>query len=129
MATPLSPEVWDIIVAQLPPPEPKLVPMIYMDPKYHIYGRILISKAVSEKETFMILDILEILEGGGSVRMSGTNDVYWSMVLAERLSPAQELEDYFVRARDLAMAWTDRCFEAARAMLVDLRPFHATSMY
>ena len=55
MATPLSPEMWDIIVAQLPPPEPKLVPLIFFYVKED-GGRIYISKALSEKEALLILD-------------------------------------------------------------------------
>ena len=115
MAIPLSPEVWDIIVAQLPPPEPKLVPMIYMEPDYHMDGRIFISKAVSEKEAFMILDILHIVESNGYVEMNGSNDVYWCMVLADLRSARGEFEAYFVRARMLGWDYATDADRAAHA--------------
>jgi hypothetical protein len=115
MATPLSPEVWDIIVAQLPPPEPKLVPMIYMEPDYSMDGRIFISKAVSDKEAFMILDILHIVESDGDVLLNGTNDVYWCMVLADLRSARGEFEEYFVRARMLGWDYATDADRAAHA--------------
>jgi hypothetical protein len=77
MATPLSPEVRDIIVAQLPRPEPKLVPLIFFYVKEN-GGRIYISKALSEKEALLILDANNPLTAP-SEPFYHHDDLSWSM--------------------------------------------------
>lgn len=115
MATALSPEVWDIIVAQLPPPEPKLVPMIFIDPEYQFGERILISKAVSEKEVFMVMNLTRFLEDVGVAQLHGTNDVHWSLRLRHHRKEAGSCEDCFIRARMLGWDYATDADRAAHA--------------
>ena len=80
----LSPEVWDIMVAQLPPPDPKLVPMIWIAPEWDgeipgEYGEIWISKAICEEEAFMLMKIKSFSE---LAYHGESDDVWWGQVPA-----------------------------------------------
>ena len=115
MATPLSPEVWDIIVAQLPPPEPKLVPMIWFVPNPHEYeddkDRIYISKAVSYKEAAMIC--------GRAVLMAPDDDVAWWFSFDD------EFQFTFANTRARMLGW-DYATDADRAAHAAYKSFYMT---
>ena len=108
MATALPREMWEVIVSQLPPPRPKLVPMICIALDWaDDTGRIWISKAVSQKEAFMIFDV-RTFEGLGEHRESG--NIWWGMDFVDD----SEDRAYFSRARMLGWDYATDSDRAAR---------------
>lgn len=113
MATSLPREMWERIVAQLPPPEPKLVPMIWFVPKNDLenIGEIYISKAVAEKEAFMI--------GSRCLEVWQNDDVAW--ILQYRT----HFDFEFAHARARMLGW-DYATEADRAAHAAIEPYYMT---
>jgi len=115
MATSLPREMWDIIVAQIPPPEPKLVPMMWFVPNPHQYtddkDQIYISKAVSEKEATMI--------GRRAVEMVEEDDVAWWF------SFDNEFQFTFANTRARMLVW-DYATNADRAAHAAKQPYYMT---
>jgi hypothetical protein len=72
MFTALPVDVWERIVEQLPPSQPKLVPMVWFAPRGGQL-RVYASKAVSETEVKYIMNTDDL-----NTKCVDINDVYWA---------------------------------------------------